>query len=422
MPGASQVLSSELEVIDKTLPVLFDRESTFFSSIAKKKPLEVSGRDARIAMKISPSGKFGYFNPDGGDLGRGDSTRWDKALINVCHMIHRVELTAQQIWETDSERKAVSSAFEENLADSMVEFRRHVEGQCMSDGTGTLGTVTTVSASGGTDTVTLTTDGFRAKLFRKGQNINVFNSTQTTCRTPGGLSGESTITYVDIPTQTIKWSPSVTGLVAGDLVGPSGLQTTPPVGFLGVKYHQSSASSGSWLSMDRATTPEIRANRVNASSAALTLPLGRQAVNAIGDRLGKEQMKNLVAWTHPAQIQAYEELGFQLSQVWKKNADEDLNLYFGDNFKIAGAPLKSSFAWDRTRIDFIPNDYWSRVELHPVGFYKDPDSGQRVWTIRGPSGGVAASFIFYICASMNMYTSNPASGAYIDSLAVPTGY
>jgi hypothetical protein len=195
------------------------------------------------------------------------------------------------------------------------------------------------------------------------------------------------------------------------------------VGLLGTKYHNSNASTGTWLGFDRALTPEIRASRTNGNASALTLPLPRLAINKLGDRVGLKNRKKIQAWTHPAQQQAYEELAQNIMQINKGNSEEGMNLYFNnENIRMAGAPLKTSYSWDRTRIDFIDLDVWGRAELHPAGFYKNPDNGQRVWEIRGPSGGVATSWIFYIVASFNIFMNNPAASTYIDTLAVPSGY
>lgn len=423
MPGnETQVVGAELERVLPKIPTLFDRDDTFYSTI-EKRPVEViSSRDMRIPLEISPNSKFGYVDIDGGDLGRGDIPVFDKGIINTVNMAQKVEFTAKTHWSTDTNRKAVLQAFRYSLAVSMKEFRRNVDSQCMQDGTGMLGTITSVATSGGVDTYTLTTDGFRARLIRKGQNINVFNSALTTCRTGGGPNNEPSVIFYDLANSTIKVSPAVTGATAGDIIVSSGLQSTPPIGLLGVKYHDSNASTGTWLGFDRALTPEIRANRVNANSGALTLPLPRLAINKIGDRVGMDTKRKCVWWSHPAQQQAYEELGFNVTRIDKSAKEESLDLYFSDNMQLAGAPLKTSYSWDRTRLDAIDQDVWGRAEMHPPGFYQNPDDGKKVFEIRGPSGGVATAWIFYIVASFNLFMNQPAAASYIDSLAVPSGY
>src|SRR5678816_4394295 len=129
------------------------------------------------------------------------------------------------------------------MADGMDEFRRHSEAQCMQAGTGVLATSTTVTPSGGIDTVTCTTDGYGVKLLRKGQRVSVYNAARTTNRTAGG---PVTITFVDVPNSTFK-IPSVTGHAPTDVILPEGLTGSTPVALFGVPYHASNASSGAWL-------------------------------------------------------------------------------------------------------------------------------------------------------------------------------
>jgi hypothetical protein len=417
----SQVIGAELERVLPKVPALFDRDDVFYSHI-EKRPVEViSSRDMRIPLEIRPNGNTGYYNPDGGDMDRGDISDFDKAVINSVHLKHACEMTAKTVWSTDSTRKAVINAFRHALSVEMKQFRRDVDSQCMTDGTGTLGTITSVSTAGGIDTYTCTTDGFRVRLLRPKQKINIFNSTLTTCRTAGGSNNEVKILQYDIANNQIQ-VPSVAGAVAGDLIVSGGLQSTPPTGLLGVKYHDSNASTGTWLGFDRSINPEIRANRVNANNAALTLPLPRLAMNKIGDRVGITNRSKMMAWTHKAQQAAYEELGFNVTRIDKAAKEEGLDLYFNDNMRIAGAPLKVSYSWDRTRIDFIDSEVWGRAELRPPGFHVNPDNNQRVWELRGPSGGVAAAWIFYIVASFNLFMNQPAGASYIDNLAITSGY
>jgi len=417
-----QVLSLQLEKVADKVTTLFDRDDTFYSQI-EKRPVEViSGRDMRIPLEIRPGGSFGYVNLDGGDLGRGDAITFDKAVINTVTMRHAIEITTKSIWTTDNSRKAVLDAFKTNMSRGMAEFRRNVDSQCMTDGTAVVGTITSVTTAAGVDTYTLSTDGYRARLMRFGQRLNVFSSSLLVCRTAGGMSNETSVTMLDLTNNTIQVTPAVAGAVAGDVLVSSGVQTTPPVGLLGVKYHNNAASTGTWLGFDRALNPEIRANRVNGNGSSLTLALPRLAINKIGDRLGIDQNSKLQAWTHPAQKNAYEEIGFNVTRIDKSDSDNGLNLYFGDNMRLAGAPVKTSFSWDRTRIDFLDTSLWGRAELKPADFYKNPDSSQRVWEIRGGSGGVATAWVFYIICSFNLYCSNPAGSSYIDNLAVPAGY
>ncbi len=163
----------------------------------------------------------------------------------------------------------------------------------------------------------------------------------------------------------------------------------------------------------------MRGNRV-AASGSFALPFARLARNKVGDRLGEENIKKMRAWMHPAQMQAYEAQGQLVNIIQKQASDQALNLYFGDNAQLAGAPVETDFSWDKTRIDFIDESNWARAEMYPVKFYEV--DGRRIFELRGASGGVATSQVFYICAAFQIYVRNPAATVYIDTLTIPSGY
>jgi hypothetical protein len=414
----SQVVALELERVNSKVPTLFDREGLFYAALSKRPVEIVSNRDMRIPLEIRPGGNSGHFDPDGGDMGRGDAPSYDKATISPVFTKHAVEVTTLSQWATDDRRKAVLNTFRQTLAKSMAEYRRFVDSLCMTAGNGVLGTITSVATAGGVDTYTLTTDGFGARLLRYGQTINIYNAGLTLDRTAGN---EVKISFYDIVNKQIS-VPSVPGATAGDLIVSQGLSSTPPVSILGIPYHHSNSSVGSWMGFDRSVTPEIRSNGISANSAFLTLPLPRLAMNAIGNRVGMDNVGKLQAWMHPCQVQSYENLGFLVTQLNQTGEGKGLDLYFGGSMQMAGCPVKKSFSWDKTRIDFVGLDVWGRGVIQEAGFYKPEGSVKYVFEIRGASGGVACSNIFYIAAGFNVFMNNPAGAAYISSLKVPSGY
>lgn len=411
------VVGAEAETINKKLPKMFDLEDTFFSMVEKSSSAQpVSNRAMRIPLKLRPGGSFRHFSPDNADLGLGGGPTYDKATITVAHLSYAIQWSKLVEWSTDSSRKAVVDAYQDLIAGAMPEFRRAVNALCMTGGNGVLGTITSVATAAGVDTYTCTTDGFGIKLLRYGQPIKVYDATLATDRT---ASGSQAITFYDLPNQKVK-IPAITGAVATDLIVVDGVSGASPVSLLGVPYHNTNASTGTWLGFDRSLTPEIRANRVNAAGA-LALPFPRLAMNKIGDRVGDEAMnKGIKAFMHPCQKQAYEALGQLVSVIQKNAKDDSLNLYFGDGMQMAGAPIEDMFMWDKKRIDFLPMSLWGRAEMHAAGFYDV--GGRKVFELRGASGGVQTSQIQYITVSFNLFNQNPAAMSYIDGLTVPSGY
>lgn len=411
----SQVAGAELEKVLPKVRTLFERDDRFYANIRKSTTAEkVSNRQMRIPLELRPGGSFQYFNPDGGDLGRGGGPTFDKAVVSCVFMSENIEYTKLSQWSTDDPRKAVINSVRRLTATALDELRRQIDSQLMQSGNGVIGTVTTDTPAGGSNVLTLTTDGFGVRLMRFGQTVQVFDSTLATNR------GSGVISFYDVENKAVNITPQIAGVVAGDFIVTNGI-TAPAAlpGLYGVPYHHSNASTGTWLGFSRSATPEIRANRVNAAGAALSLPLPRLAINKIGNRVGIDNNFNPTAWMHPAQKQAYEAIGQLVSTIYKSPKDEKLDLYF-DQMQMAGAPVKTDYSWDKTRIDFILDQVWGRAEILPVGFYTS--DGRKIFEIRGASGGVATADIFYMVVGMQTFVTNPAACSYIDQLAVPSGY
>lgn len=411
----AQVTALELERVIPKIRTLFERDDKFFAHIKKRDAEKISNRQMRIPLELRPGGSFQYFNPDGGDLGRGGGPTFDKAVLTCVFASENIEYTKLTEWSTNDDRKAIVNGVRRLTATALDEMRRQLDAQMMQAGDGVIGVVTSDTPAGGSNVILLTTDGFGARLMRFGQTIQIFDTTLATLRGSGVITGH------DTENKTITVTPQIAGVTGTDKIVTNGIASpTSLPALFGVPYHHSNASTGTWLGFSRSTTPEIRANRVNAASAALTLPLPRLAMNKIGNRIGIDNDFSPVAWMHPAQKAAYEEIGQLVSTISKKASEESLNMYFSDNMHMAGAPVKASFNWDKTRIDFVVDSVWGRAEILPLGFYKT--DGRNIFEIRGASGGVATAEIFYMVVGMQTFVSNPAACSYIDNLAVPSGY
>lgn len=410
----SQVSALELEKVIPKIRTLFERDDMFFANIKKRDVETISNRQVRVPLELRPGGSFQYFDPDGGDLGRGGGPTWDKAVLNCVFVSENIEYTKLTQWATDSDRKAITNAVKRLTATALDELRRQMDSQLQQAGNGVVATVTTPTTAAGVDTYVCTTDGFGVRLVRYGQTVQIFDATLATLR------GKGVITNWDVENNSIDVTPAIAGVIATDLLVVDGITSpTSLPAMYGVPYHHSNASTGTWLGFSRATTPEIRANRVNAASSALSLPLPRLAINKIGNRVGLNNTFKPNAWLHPCQKQAYEDIGQAVVMIQKQSKDESLDMYF-DRMQFAGAPDKPHFNWDKTRIDFVSDEVWGRAEILPVGFYQT--DGRRIFEIRSSSGGISAADIFYMVCGTQFFVNNPAACAYIDALAVPAGY
>lgn len=409
----SQVAATELEKVRSKIPTAFDYDDMFFTSIQKKNVEKVSNRQMRIPLELRPGGSFQYFDPNGGDLGRGGGPTWDKATVQCVYLSENIEYTKLTEWVTDSDRKSVINAVRKLTAGALEELRRQLDSQMMQPGTGVIGTVLSDTPAGGSNVI-VATSNFGVRLMRFGQRVSVFDTTLATNR------GSAEITGWDVANNTVTLTPTIAGVVATDVIVTFGISAPASMPALyGVPYHHSNASTGTWLGYSRANTPEIRSNRVNAGGNAFTLPLPRLSVNQMGNRVGMKNKFKPTAWMHPCQKQAYEEVGQLVSIIQKQAKTEALDMYF-DQMQMAGMSVKESFSWDKARIDLVNADTWGRGENLPIGFYKS--DGRTIFEIRGASGGVSTADIFYMVVGTQFFVDNPAATAYIDNLAIPSGY
>lgn len=410
----SQVVATELEKVEKEIEVLFERDPGFAGSIKKKNVSVVSAREMRVPLEISPGGNFTYFNPDGGPLGKGSGPDWQKAVLSPVYMSLGIEYTKLAQWATDDARKAVQNSVRYLTATAITEFIRQLNSQIQGNGSGQVATIGTVTVGAGFDTYLCNTDGYGVRLVRDQQFVQVYNAALTVLR------GVGQITQWDVEGQAVQVTPNIAGAIATDVLVTTGISSpTSLPALFGVQYHDSSASTGTWLGFNRANTPQIRASRVNAGGSSLSLPMPRLAINKIGNRVGENNKYKPKAWMHPCQLQAYEEVGQAVTILNQMPDDKKLDLYYG-NGQIAGAMIKTDFNWNMKRIDFISDGIWGWAETKPIGFYTT--DGRKIFELRSADGGIAAAELFYMTAGRQAYINNPAAVSYIDNLAVPAGY
>src|SRR2546428_4884987 len=302
-----------------------------------------------------------------------------------------------------------------DVAIGMKQYRAFLDKLMQTAGNGVLGTINSIS---GTTLTMAVPPG--AALVCVGRPFQVYDWTLPTNR------GRPTVAAADpiSATQTITVDANPAGLTNGDVLVHDGLSGAQPVSLFGIKYHQNNATTGTWLNLNRATYPvQLATPRVNAGNAALTPSNVRLAINKVRKALGINHVAKLIAYMAVEQEHAWENLGITVSQIIKEGGGgkaNDLDLLFSGRKTMSGIPIKSSVNADQTRVDFLDLSHWGRAVLKDIDFYEV--NGNTVFPIYGASGGLAASYIFYFDLAMQVWLDSPRSGAFIDTLARPSGY
>lgn len=416
----ANVIALQLEKVRDKVPLLYERDDILLTMIQQRGDVEkVSSRNMRLPLQVNPGGKAGSYNADGGDLGRGSGTQYDVAQVSPIFFRFAIEITKLVEYATTGKERAVENAAKREVANGMRQFRAFLDKLMQTAGNGVLGTISSVS--GNTFTMTVP---YGAALVYPGQTIQIYDTTLTTNRNVAASVTTTVQTADPITTQQITVDNVPAGTVATDVIVHDGLSGAQPVSLFGIKYHQNNATTGTWLNLNRATYPVIlQTPRVNAGNAALTPAAVRLAINKVRKSLGINHLSKLIAYMAVEQEHAWENLGITVSQIIKEggeNSGNDLDLLFTGRKTMSGIPIKSSVNADQTRVDFLDLSHWGRAVLKDIDFYEV--NGNTVFPIYGASGGIAASYIFYFDTAFQVWSDSPRSGAYIDTLARPTGY
>lgn len=426
MPQLSnaQVVANQLEHVDPVIEVMYERGHELLNMIDQAKDVtKVSTRLMRISLQINPGGDYGAYNPDGGDMGDGSGEFYDVATLTPVYRKMGFALTRLAERATETTEQALVNETNRIVAEGMEQFRSALDKELQTNGNAVLGTI--LSLSGTTATMVVP---YGAQLVYNNQPVQIYDATLTINRSALANMVTRVVAADPITAQTIVFDQLPPLTVATDVIVPAGVIGANPIGLFGIKYHQSNATTGVWLNLNRATYPvQLATPRVNGNSGALVPMQPWLALNKIKKSLGLKKLGKLKAHMAVEQSQAWNQLAvtIQIVDRAKRATGEGLDMGIRGAYDSAGnmcgVPIVESQNADQTRIDFLDLAKWGRAVMSPVGFFKGANG--KVWFQKyGASGGVAASMLFYYVFDAQVFTRSPRAGAYIDALARPSGF
>ena len=375
-----------------------------------------------LPLQIRPGGKAGLANMDGGDLGRGSGTIYDVAQVTPVFFRHAVEITKLVEYASNAPEKAIENAAKREVKNAMAQFRAFLDKVMQTNGNGVLGTVSSITTTGLPSGVAAQFGLAKppgAQLFYYNQTVQVYDPTLTTNR------GSANVLLVDPFNSLIRWTRCPAGTSVNDLIVHDGLTGAQPVSLFGILYHQTNATTGTWLNLNRATYPvELATPNVNGNNSAITPGAVRLAINKVRKALGSNQVTKLIAYTSLEQEHQWEQLGVTISQIIKEGAGgraSDLDLLFTGEKSMAGVPIKSSINANSDASGFSgPFALGTRGDAgHRLLRCR---AGKRCFRFTERAAGSSAAYIFYFVTGFQVWNDSPRSGAYISNLAIPTGY
>jgi hypothetical protein len=421
----AQVAALQFERVSEVIPVLYERGDETAVLIQKADDVEVSTIDLRLPLQINPGGLGGYYNPEGGAMGVGNAETYDKALVNPVFIKMAFGFTTLTGYATDSSVKAVAKSVVRVTENGLKQFRSYIDKLLNASSSGVLGTI--ASITGGTTLNMAVPNG--AQLVYNSQQILIYDPTLTINRS--ALAGVVTTVLAADPvtTQTIVVDQLPAGTQANDVIMSAGLVGANPQVLFGIKYNQNNATTGTFLSLNRATYPvQLATPRVNGNGGALVPMQPELAVAKIRKSVGLSKVGKLIAHTAIEQKHAWDQLATTVQIIDRAQHESgggvDMNPTSYKDFgsgNMHGVPIKVAQNADQTRVDFLDLSSWGRAVIKPMGFFKGAN-GKVYFQQYAADGGIAAAELFYYDYGFQVWNREPRKGAFIDNLARPAGY
>jgi hypothetical protein len=411
----SQTLADQLEKVRRTIPQLWFNENVFLTKLQAREDLEVSTRPTRVPLDIQAGGNGGVVNLDGGDMGRGSAGSRAVGLLSNAYYRWAIEWSELSEVANDSSGKSIQNYVEKEVGRGIKNFRAFLDSLVQGNGSDQLDTVTAYTA--GDPSVTVTTPA----RFSDQQIIQF-----VTGAVGGAVKGNATISYVDYLNKKLYLTavPAFTPAAADSILAENATNVANS-GIAGIQSYQVSSTSGTFLSLNRATYPgRLTTPFQDGGNAAITPAFARLLLNSMRVRNGIDaDTTSGFFYMNLDQEAAWENTGLVITenifQQIKGDASEDM-LKKMPSRTLAGRSIVTSVKATQGRIDYIAQDHWFKQEIKPLDFY-DID-GKTVFPIYGASGGLASTKITYLIFGGNIATDDPAAGAYATGLSVPAGY
>lgn len=144
----TQTVALQLEKVRDKVPLLYERDDVLLNMIQQRGDVEkVSSRNMRLPLQITPGGKAGSYNADGGDLGRGSGSTYDVAQVSPIFFRFAIEITKLVEYATGAREKALESAVKREVANGMKQFRSFLDKLMQTAGNGVLGSVSSFATT-----------------------------------------------------------------------------------------------------------------------------------------------------------------------------------------------------------------------------------------------------------------------------------
>jgi hypothetical protein len=192
----------------------------------------------------------------------------------------------------------------------------------------------------------------------------------------------------------------------------------------GILAYQSSATTGTYIGVNRATYPgAFTTPNVNAGTVALTPQLARLLLAQLKLARGVDSKPGDMVRAHMGldQRAAWENTGIVVTQLIQSGDATARDMLSKEQVDmIGGIEIITNLKAIPGRIDLLDFSTWYRTEVQPLDFYEV--EGRKIFQLYGTSGAPAASQWSAQIWMGNVVCDNTRRNAFMYNLVVPTGY
>jgi hypothetical protein len=320
---------------------------------------------------------------------------------------------------TNSSMLAVVNVVDKTMrgATEQIKLTRD-ESLCAGDGFGYWGTISATTA-GANGTYTMSAADFGARLFDKGNNVDVYNNL--------AYVGTSNVTAVQKQiggTQILTVDNAVAG---GNTIRFGGLVSNSPQFVYGFPYWNNNSATGMTIGIDRtqAANNFILSNGVAAGGSSLTPPLFRLGLDQIIHSIGEDAVKAGKFKMHmaPGQQAQYEQSGLSLTNFWRDNGTvgSGFDLLTTGDMKVAGNIFIKNIHGNISRVEFLNLETWGKIRWGDAPFWIN-DQGRTIFRQVGTNGQPTSVMSSFMVDTVQYFVANPKTQSYISGLPTPAGY
>lgn len=427
--SASSSIAVQLEVVQETIPFLVEKTDALDKYIQDNgRARKVSTKSYRIAFQTAMPASVAKINLDSSQVAfpAGGSAEWQQGTLTPLAFCVPIEWTKLAELAAQGE-VAINNTVATQLGQATDALKNFRDIFLQTDGTGKLATVLSVDFVNNIITLAgptgAQTSGFAARNLKKNQFVLVFNGNAVR---PSGNGYGNSIQILKLNnslggTQSIVVDTVPAGCAPGDFIRVDGVEDGGPIFVNGIPVFHSTSIAGTTLGIDRSNS-YIVANGIDNGGAQITQPVLRLPFNQIRQALGDEGLKELLIHTHPAQVAAYEELGWNLQTIPLADGKaKGLDLLFAGKKEIDGRAFIENIHADETRLDYMNMRAWGKVKWGNPPFWFTQE-GRRVFEIYASNGSITAGARSFLVDAYQTYCDNMKSISSVTNTRVPTNY